>query len=152
MLGIVWITLWAVGIHQWIETGPSDQWAQRYSLGHPGGVWCLLSPADVFLNHGYQWNICTLPSLLLCPLILLLKGCWVFAAFLSMAFSFLANRKGKVTGFRVTQVSSCALPFAAAWPWTSGSSSLGFSTMGTQTPASWGCLEIKEVWARHWCS
>lgn len=59
-----------------------------------GGVWCLLSPADVFLNHGYQWNICTLPSLLLCPLILLLKGCWVFAAFLSMAFSCKQEREG----------------------------------------------------------
>lgn len=50
---------------------------------------------------------------------------------------FLTNRKGEVVGFRLTQVSSPALPCAAVCPWTSGCTSLG--KMGNQTPASWGC-------------
>lgn len=50
---------------------------------------------------------------------------------------FLTNRKAEVVGFRLTQVSSPALPFAAVWRWTSGCTSLG--KMGNQTPAWWGC-------------
>lgn len=64
--------------------------------------------------------------------------------------SFLRKRKGKVIGVRSTQLSSCALPCAAVWLWTSGHTSLGPSKMGNQASASWVVAQIKEAQARRW--
>lgn len=54
------------------------------------------------------------------------------------------NRKGKVVGFRLTQVSSPALPLAAEWPWTRGRTALGPGKTGDQTPARGAVVQIEE--------
>ena len=66
-----------------------------------------------------MFALCLLCWLL--PTRFVIEGLLGLGRFSLRGFS-LRTRKGKVTGFRVTQVSGCA----AVWPWTGGRGSLHF--------------------------